>query len=122
MSGAGSVLAFLAATVGILLAAALAGFLLWKLLKGIVWLLTRIARGIAWCVRHVWELIAGMIGDSLRLGGHVITALAYLPVIAINILLNRWSAANHYGTALESELLGGINCLYRLAIGHVARF
>ncbi|HEX5008913.1 MAG TPA: hypothetical protein VFY71_00830 [Planctomycetota bacterium] len=122
MSGVGGVIVFVVTAAAALLAVALAGYVLWKLLKGISWGIAGLGRGIGWCVRHVFELVAGLIGDSLRLAGHLLTACAYLPVIAINILLGRMSAANHYGSALESEVLGSVNCLYRLAIGHVARF
>lgn len=104
-----------------LLVLALGGFLLWKLLSALFWLLGQVARGIGLFFRHVARFVAGMLGDSLRLVGHLVTALAYVPAIALNILLGRWSAANHYGTALESELMGGVNCLWRLAFGHLAR-
>ncbi len=121
MSGVGGLLGFLAAAAIAVVALALAGFLLWKLLKGLFWLVSGVFRGIAWFVRHIAAFVSGMVGDVLRLFGHVLTALAFVPAIALNILLNRWSAANHYGSALEAELMGGVNCVYRLAIGHVAK-
>jgi len=121
MSGAGGLLVFLVSVAAGLLALVLLGFLLWKLLKGLIWLIAAVARGIGWFVRHIFAFVAGIIGDSLRLCGHVLTAMAFVPAIALNILLNRWSAANHYGSALEAELMGGVNCIYRLAIGHVAK-
>ncbi len=120
-SGATSILLLILAAAAALVILAVGGWLLWKILTGIFWLLAVVFRAIGRFFAHIGRFVAGMFRDGLRLMGHTVTALAYVPAIALNILLGRWSNANHYGTALESELMGGVNCLWRLAFGHLAR-
>lgn len=104
----------------ILAAVVFGGYIVIKLLKGIFWLFTGLFTGIGKLFERIFAFVTGMIGDVLRLVGHVVTGLFYAPAIAFNIIRGRWSAANHYGRAIESECVGCFGCIYRLAIGHVA--
>jgi serine/threonine protein kinase len=103
------------AVIGGLLLAMVALYALWLLAKAI-------GRGFGWFFRKLFALIGGLMSDALRLAGHLLTAACYVPAIALSILFSRWSNANHYGRALEAEAMGAVNCLYRLAIGHIAKF
>jgi hypothetical protein len=95
-------------------------YLLVKTLGVIGWLLGKLFRGIGRCGAHVGRFVVGMLRDVLHLTGALITVLFYVPALALQVVLGRWSAANHYGSAVEQELLTAGGCLYRLAIGHVA--
>jgi serine/threonine protein kinase len=96
------------------------GYIFVKLIKGLFWLFSGLFTGIGKLFERLFNFIKGMIGDALRFAGHVVTALFYVPAIAFNIIRGHWSAANHYGRAIESECVGCCGCLYRLAVGHVA--
>jgi serine/threonine protein kinase len=96
------------------------GYIFVKLIKGIFWLFAGLFTGIGKLFERLFNFFKGMIGDGLRFAGHVVTALFYVPAIAFNIIRGHWSAANHYGRAIESECVGCTGCLYRLAVGHVA--
>jgi serine/threonine protein kinase len=62
-----------------------------------------------------------MVSDTLRIAGNLITAVFLTPFIVANIVLGRWSRANHYGKALEQEFIAIGQGLYRLTIGHPGR-
>lgn len=85
-------------------------FVLWKLFKGIGWL-----------VSHVFAFIGGMLGDTLRLIGGVITSIVFVPLVVMNVAIGRWSASKHFWRAFQDEVVGCGHCVYRLAIGHPAR-
>lgn len=87
-----------------------------------VYVLVPLAKGIGWIVKHVFAFIGGMIGSFLRVIGGVITAIVFLPLILVNIIIGRWSAAAHFGRGLQDEFRAiGANA-YRFCIGHPARF
>jgi serine/threonine protein kinase len=95
------------------------GYIFIKLFKGLFWLVTGLFTGIGKLFQRLFNFVTGMIGDALRVVGHIVTGVFYVPAIAFNIVRGHWSAANHYGRAIESECLGVCGCIYRLAIGHV---
>jgi len=96
------------------------GYIVVKLIKGLFWLFSGLFTGIGKVFERLFRFVTGVIGDALRLVGHVVTGLFYAPAIAFNIIRGHWSGANHYGRAIESECVGACGCIYRLAIGHVA--
>lgn len=87
----------------------------------VIYLIVPTFKGIAWFVRHIFRFIGGMISDTLRFIGAVVTSLFYVPLIVGTIVAGRWSAASHYGRALQGELKAGVLSLYRVAVGHPAR-
>lgn len=76
---------------------------------------------IGWLVRQVLRFIIGEVSDLLRIVGTLITQVVLLPLVILNILIGRWSAAAHFGRAFQAELKTTFACLYRVAIGHPAR-
>jgi serine/threonine protein kinase len=105
----------------LLMALLVAGaYVLIKLLGAVAWLIGAVLRGVGRCVAHVGRFVAGMLRDSLHLAGALIAVLFHLPALVTHVACGRWSAANHYGRAVEQELLTVGGCVYRLAIGHVA--
>ncbi|HPO91887.1 MAG TPA: hypothetical protein PL072_00325 [Phycisphaerales bacterium] len=72
-------------------------------------------------VRHVFRFLSAEIGDLLRVVGAVITGLVFVPIALVNVLIGRWSAAAHYGRAIEGESKAFIGSLFRLVIGNPAR-
>lgn len=88
----------------------------------LVFLIVPIFKGIGWLIKHVFRFVFGMILDVLRLVGSIVTALVMIPLILGNVLVGRWSASAHYGRSLQSELVSGALSIYRVVIGHPARF
>ena len=97
-----------------------------------VWLLVKVLAGLGWVVGQVFgflgsllgrigAFVSGMVSDSLRIVGGVLTAAFFVPFIVGNIITGRWSRANHYGQALEREAVGVGTAAYRVAIGHAGR-
>ncbi len=90
--------------------------------QGIAWVLTNIGRGIAWFFSHIFRFIFGMAGDFVRGIGGVITSIVLVPIIIGNVLIGRWSAAGHFGRTFQDEVAGIGHCIYRVLIGHPAKF
>lgn len=72
-------------------------------------------------VRHIFRFIGGEVSDLARLVGAIVLAVVYVPIILVNIIIGRWSAAGHYGRSLthEGQTMG--LCLYRIVVGHPLR-
>lgn len=87
----------------------------------IVFLVVPLFKGIAWLVVHLFKFITGIIGDLLRFIGAIITALVFVPLILVNVIIGRWSAAAHFGRGLQSELRAGGFAMYRVVVSHPAR-
>jgi serine/threonine protein kinase len=92
-----------------------------KLVRGVFWVIGQVLRGIGRFAAHVFEFVASMARDVLRLVGSVLAAAAYLPALGVSVLFVRRSAALHYGRALRDEATRFAGCLYRLAIGNLVR-
>jgi len=87
----------------------------------VIYVLVPIFKGIGWFIRQIFRFIAGEIGDFLRLIGALITAVVFIPLVLLNIVIGRWSAASHFGRAIQGELTSAGAAVYRIAIGHPAR-
>jgi len=70
---------------------------------------------------HVFRFIGGVIGDSLRALGAVITMIVFVPFVILNIIIGRWSAAGHFGRSIQDEMHAFGRSLYRVFLGHPAR-
>lgn len=110
-----SVLAVSAAVVALI-------FLIVPIFKGLGWAVTNLFKGIAWLAMHIWRFVSGMLGDSVRAIGGIITTIVFIPLVLGNIVIGRWSAAKHFGVGVQDEIAGVGHCLYRVVIGHPAKF
>src|SRR5690606_18778686 len=72
-------------------------------------------------VKRVFGFIFGMVGDTLRLIGILITVPILSLLVVANIVIGRWSAAGHFGKGVTGEVRTFGAALYRLVIGHPAR-
>ena len=99
----------------------LAIWLLVKLLMGLGWLVGMVGRGVGACGSRLCDFAKGMLSDAVRLAGGAITAAVFVPMVVANVAMGRWSRANHYGRALEREVVGVGTAAWRLALGHPAR-
>ncbi|MFM9995982.1 MAG: protein kinase domain-containing protein [Phycisphaerales bacterium] len=108
---AGTMIAVLASVLAVALAVLIVMFVLVPIFKGV-----------GWGVRHVFAFITGEIGDVLRIVGAVITNVVLIPLTVASVVIGRWSASAHYGRAIQSEFKTIGMCIYRIALGHPARF
>ncbi len=108
-------LTILASIVGIAVAVLLVMFVVYPLFKYTF-------KGIGWLFAHVWAFVTGMITSLLRAVGAVFAMIVFMPLILLNVVIGRWSAASHFGRGLQSELQVFGRSLYRFFLGHPARF
>ncbi|MCL4742546.1 MAG: hypothetical protein KJZ54_10130 [Phycisphaerales bacterium] len=111
MAGPGVLLVLLGAVVGIVLLVLL-----------VMYVVVPIFKGFGWLVRHVFAFIGGEIRDALRLIGALVTAVVFAFLVIANVVIGRWSAAAHFGRAIQAEMGAGGSCIYRILVGHPARF
>ena len=88
----------------------------------VIYVVVPLFRVIGFLIAHMFRLVGGEIGDLFRLVGSLITALIFVPMVILSIVIGRWSATSHYGRAVQNEILTAGACLYRMGIGHPARF
>lgn len=103
----------------VLILAAVVGIPL--LIVGVIYMIVPAAKGIVWAVRQVTRFVFGEVSDVLRGIGAVITLVALVPLVIGNVALGRWSAAAHFGRAIQGEAKAALRCAYRVLIGHPAR-
>ncbi len=72
-------------------------------------------------IRHVGTFVGREIGDAFRLVGAAIVLLFYVVLTVANLVVGRWSRAQHYGRGVQQELTNMGHRVYRLAIGNPAR-
>jgi serine/threonine protein kinase len=85
------------------------------------YVVTPVFKGIGRAIVHVFTFIADEIGDMLRLVGGTATAIVFVPLTLLSVLIGRWSRAAHYGRAISGEVSAVGSSLYRLVIGNPAR-
>src|SRR5262245_44870878 len=78
-------------------------------------------RGIGWLVRHLFEFIGGVLGNMLRFIGALLAMIVFLPLVPLNIIIGRWSAAGYYGQRVKGECKIGSLCVYKAVIHHPLR-
>ncbi len=72
-------------------------------------------------VGHVFGVLGAMFSDFFRAIGALIVSVIYIPLILLNIVVGRWSAAAHFGRVFTSECRTAGACIYRVLIGHPLR-
>jgi len=92
-----------------------------KLVQGFAWVVANLFRLVRGIVRHVLGFVRGSALDALHFVGGLLTAVVIFPLAILNVIIGRWSAAGHYGRALEDELMSAGVCLYRFALGNPIR-
>ncbi len=107
---------------GLVVAGLVVAFVLVPLLKGIGWLIGGVFKGIGWVVAHIYLFIAGMLKDSVRFVGSLIAMVVLMPLLLLNIVIGRWSAAGHFGRSIKRECNVASNCIYRVALQRPLRF
>jgi len=90
-------------------------------IMAIVYLVVPAFKGVFWLIAHIFKFVIGEIGDLLRIIGSAITAIVFIPLTVLNVLIGRWSASAHYGRAIQAEGLAIGRSAYRMVIGHPAR-
>ncbi|MFT7462639.1 MAG: serine/threonine protein kinase [Pseudohongiellaceae bacterium] len=96
-------------------------WLLIKVLMGLGWVVGNTARGIGLVFTRLSAFLGGMLSDGARFIGGTVTCLVFVPLTIFNLILGRWSAANHYCKALEREAIGVGSAAYRMALGHISK-
>ncbi|MCB9846444.1 MAG: hypothetical protein H6811_10725 [Phycisphaeraceae bacterium] len=79
-----------------------------------------VVRAVGIAVGSIFRFVGMEISDSLRLVGSVITSVVLAPFVLATVILGRWSAAAHFGRAIQGEVVTAGACVYRMAIGHPA--
>ncbi|MBN8645780.1 MAG: hypothetical protein J0L61_11150, partial [Planctomycetes bacterium] len=88
---------------------------------GLVMLIVPVFKGIGWLIAHLFTFIGRTLGDIARAIGSLVTALFFVPLTLGNVAIGRWSAAAHYGRAIQDEVRSLGHCAYRVVIGNPAR-
>ncbi len=86
------------------------------LFQGIGQLIGGLFRAIGWLIAHFFEFVIGVITDTLRFIGAIPTLMVFSVLALVQVLIGRWSAANHYSAAVVNECKVGAGCLYRVAL------
>ena len=73
-------------------------------------------RGIGWFFSHIFEFIIGMCSDVIRFVGALIAMIVLTPLVPLNIIIGRWSAAGHFAEGVKRECQVGSACVYRAVI------
>lgn len=74
--------------------------------------------GIGWFFNHIFEFIGGVLGNALRFIGSLLVLLVLVPLVPLNIVIGRWSAAAHFAQRVKGECKIGATCVYRAVIHH----
>lgn len=88
----------------------------------LIYVLVPLFKLLGWLIRHVFAFIGGMAYSLLRALGGIFTLIVLTPLILLNVVIGRWSAASHFGRSLQDELAVVGQCVYRFCVGHPARF
>jgi serine/threonine protein kinase len=90
-------------------------------LAAVIFLFTKLFGLTMLVLRNIFRFIGEEVTDTLRLVGAVLASILFAPLVVLSIIIGRWSASKHYAGALMNELRAGTRCVYRLAIGNLAR-
>ena len=91
------------------------------LLAAVIFLFAKLFGMTILVLRNVFRFIGEEITDTLRLVGAVLASVLFAPLVVLSIVIGRWSASKHYAGAFHAELRSAGRCVYRLAIGNIAR-
>lgn len=89
--------------------------------RGIGWLFRNFFTAAGWLIAHVFTFVRGVVTDSVRAVGALITALFFVPFAVGNVVIGRWSAASHYGKSIHEEIHMLGRSVFRVVLGHPSR-
>ena len=112
----GTILGLVAVVLGIVAAILVLIYVIVPICKGLGWCIGAVFTGIGFLLRHIFEFIFGMIGDTVRSIGAVIAMIVLTPLAVLNVIFGRWSAATHFAGGVKREIGVGLACLYRVAL------
>jgi serine/threonine protein kinase len=87
----------------------------------VMYVLVPLFKGIGWLFGQVFRFVGGEVGDVLRVVGAIFTTIVFVPLTIGSIVVGRWSAAGHFGRAIQGEFVAIGGALYRIVVGHPAR-
>ncbi len=131
MTGAGAVFFLMLGSL-LLGLAFVVGWVLLKVLQVVLWVVVGVGRGVGWGLRgagkavaavvlHLSRFARGELIDGLHTAGALLTAAVISPLALLNLAMGRWTAARHYGTAIEDELVSAARSFYRVVLGNPIR-
>jgi serine/threonine protein kinase len=91
------------------------------LLAAVIFLFSKIFRFTFLILRNIFRFIGEEVTDTLRLIGAILASVLFAPLVVLSIIIGRWSASKHYAGAFMAELRSASRCVYRIAIGNIAR-
>ncbi|MDF1809101.1 MAG: hypothetical protein P1U42_05340 [Phycisphaerales bacterium] len=91
------------------------------LLAAVIFLFSKIFGFTFVVLRNIFRFIGEEVTDTLRFVGAVLASILFAPLVIFSIIIGRWSASKHYAGAFIAELRSAGRCVYRVAIGNVAR-
>jgi|GEM_PF-2835190 len=86
------------------------------MLIAVIMILFQAGRGVGFLIGHVFDFIFGVIRDVARILGATIASIVLAPLAILNLLIGRWSAANHFADGVRREVLLIGKGLYRVAV------
>lgn len=87
----------------------------------VIFVLVPVLRFVFGLVSRLGRFVGATVTDVLRLVGIVVTGGVFSLLSVGNVLIGRWSRAQHFGRAVQGELTALTACLYRLLLGHPVR-
>ncbi len=109
------------ALIPILAFAALFLWIAWKVLKGILWLLGRLFRGIGALFSGLFGFAKREIAECARIAGALVSGAVLLPASLVSALFGRFESARHYGRAIEDEITNVLLGIWRVGFAHPLR-
>ena len=97
-------------------------WIVWQVLKGARFLITRLFRGVGFLGGRVFRFVRSEVVEVIQFTGAVLTGVVLLPLTVINFVIGRWATGRHYGRAVEDEVISAGLGLYRMALAHPLRF
>jgi serine/threonine protein kinase len=88
-------------------------FIAVPLFKGIGMVISALFRAVAWFFTHIFEFIIGVLSDVIRFIGALLAMVVLIPLVPLNIVIGRWSAAGHFAEGVKRECQVGAACVYR---------
>ena len=79
-------------------------------------LMVSAGRGIGFIIGHVVDYVVGTVGDAARTVGAVVAAVFLAMFAILNVVIGRWSAANHYADGVKRETGLAGRGLYGVAV------
>lgn len=112
---------WLVAIIAVVVAIVGAVMLAIPLFRGIGWLFNNFFFAVGWLIRHLFTFVRGVVTDSVRAVGAIITGVFFVPFAVGNVVIGRWSAASHYGKSIQEEIHMLGRSVFRVVLGHPSR-